>query len=98
VSKLAALQARLLRAAIAMVEPGGTIVYCTCSLQPEEGPAQIATLLDERAPVERLPIRASEIGGLDSLIDAEGDLRTLPYHLAEQGGIDGFFACRLRRR
>jgi 16S rRNA (cytosine967-C5)-methyltransferase len=97
-SKLAALQARLLRAAIAMVEPGGTIVYCTCSLQPEEGPAQIATLLDERAPVERLPIRASEIGGLDSLIDAEGDLRTLPYHLAEQGGIDGFFACRLRRR
>ena len=98
VSKLAALEARLLRAAIAMVEPGGLIVFCTCSLQPEEGPAQIAALLGESAPVERLPIRPSEIGGLDSLIDAEGDLRTLPCHLGEQGGIDGFFASRLRRR
>jgi 16S rRNA (cytosine967-C5)-methyltransferase len=98
VAKLAALQARLLQATIAMVRPGGTIVFCTCSLQPEEGPAQIAALLRADAPVERLPIGPSEIGGPDSLIDAQGDLRTLPCHLNEQGGIDGFFAARLRRR
>lgn len=98
VAKLAALQARLLQAAIAMVKPGGTIVFCTCSLQPEEGPAQVAALLHESAAIERLPIQPSEVGGIDSLIDADGDLRTLPCHLAEQGGIDGFFAARLRRR
>jgi len=98
VAKLAALQARLLQAAIAMVRPGGTIVFCTCSLQPEEGPGQIAALLRTDAPVERLPIQPSEIGGLDSLIDANGDLRTLPCHLSEEGGIDGFYAARLRRR
>jgi 16S rRNA (cytosine967-C5)-methyltransferase len=98
VAKLVALQARLLQAAIAMVRPGGTIVFCTCSLQPDEGPGQIAPLLRTDAPVERVPIRPSEIGGLDSLIDGNGDLRTLPCHLSEQGGIDGFYAARLHRR
>lgn len=98
VTKLVALQARLLQAAIAMARSGGTIVFCTCSLQPDEGPAQIAALLRTDAPVERVPIRASEIGGFDSLIDGNGDLRTLPCHLSEQGGIDGFYAARLRRR
>ncbi len=98
VAKLAALQTRLLQAAVAMVRPGGSILFCTCSLQPEEGPAQIAALLRDGAPIERLPIRPAEVGGLDSLIDSNGDLRTLPCHLSEQGGIDGFFAARLRRR
>ena len=98
VAKLVALQGRLLQAAIAMVRPGGVIVFCTCSLQPEEGSAPIAALLRDGAPVERLPIQPSEVGGLDALIDADGDLRTLPCHLSEQGGIDGFFAARLRRR
>jgi 16S rRNA (cytosine967-C5)-methyltransferase len=98
VAKLAALQSRLLQAAIEMIRPDGTIVFCTCSLQPEEGPAHIAALLRDGAPVERLPLRPDEVGGLDSLIDANGDLRTLPCHLREQGGIDGFFAARLRRR
>jgi 16S rRNA (cytosine967-C5)-methyltransferase len=98
VAKLVALQARLLQAAVAMIRPGGLIVFCTCSLQPEEGPAQIAALLRDGPPVERLPIRPSEVGGLDSLIDSNGDLRTLPCHLSEQGGIDGFYAARLRRR
>ena len=98
VAKLAALQARLLQAAIKMVKPGGLIVFCTCSLQPEEGPTHIDTLLRKDAPVERLPIQPAGVGGLNALIDANGDLRTLPCHLSEQGGIDGFFAARLRRR
>jgi 16S rRNA (cytosine967-C5)-methyltransferase len=97
VAKLADLQARLLRAAVNMVKPGGTLIYCTCSLQPEEGPQQIARLLAERAPVERLPISAPEVGGLVELITADGDLRTLPCHLPDRGGLDGFYAARLRR-
>jgi len=97
VAKLADLQARLLRAAINMVKPGGTLIYCSCSLQPEEGPQQIARLLAERAPVERLPIAAAEVGGLVELITADGDLRTLPCHLPDRGGLDGFYAARLRR-
>jgi 16S rRNA (cytosine967-C5)-methyltransferase len=87
VAKLAALQSRLLQGALSMTKPDGLIVFCTCSLQPEEGPAHIDALLRRDASVERLPIQPVEVGGLNSLIDANGDLRTLPCHLSEQGGI-----------
>jgi len=98
VVRLAAVQERLLAAAIDMLEPGGILVYCTCSLEPEEGPAQIAALLARGAPVERRPIEAAEVGGLSVLLTEEGDLRTLPSHLPEFDGIDGFYAARLVRR
>ncbi len=38
VARLALVQENLLRAAVDMLRPGGTLVYCTCSLEPEEGP------------------------------------------------------------
>lgn len=98
VADLALLQTRLLDAAIHMVKPGGTIVYCACSLQPEEGPELIRKLLASGAPVERVAVRAEEIGISDESINAEGDLRCLPSHWAAQGGMDGFFVARLKRR
>jgi 16S rRNA (cytosine967-C5)-methyltransferase len=98
VAKLAAAQDRLLHAAVDMVAPGGLIVFCTCSLQPEEGPARVDALLTAGAPVVRRPIHPDEIGGLTPLITADGDLRSLPCHLAEKGGMDGFFAARLEKR
>lgn len=98
IDKLALVQDRLLAAGAALVKPGGLLVYCCCSLEPEEGPARIAALLDAGAPFDRVPIAPPEIGGLAEAITPEGDLRTLPCHLAAQGGLDGFYACRLRRR
>jgi 16S rRNA (cytosine967-C5)-methyltransferase len=95
---LAQLQDRLLAAALAMVEPGGLLVYAVCSLQPEEGPARIAALLAGGVPAERMPIQAAEVGGCGEFIDGSGDLRTLPCHWPALGGLDGFYACRLRKR
>jgi 16S rRNA (cytosine967-C5)-methyltransferase len=80
-----------------MVKPGGLLVFCTCSLQPEEGPERIAAFLDGRPDFERVPIAPAELFRLDGWLTADGDLRTLPCHLSEQGGLDGFFASRLRR-
>jgi len=97
VTRLAAVQDRLLGAAAEMVAPGGLLVYCACSLQPEEGPERIAALLASGAPFERRAIAAAEVGGLAELLTPEGDLRTLPSHLADKGGMDGFYACRLVR-
>ncbi|HLI10256.1 MAG TPA: transcription antitermination factor NusB [Alphaproteobacteria bacterium] len=97
VLRMASEQARLLRAAIEMVKPGGIIVFTTCSLELAEGPAQIAALLAAGAPIRRRPIAAAEIGGLAEFVTAEGDLRTLPSHWPERGGIDGFYAARLER-
>jgi 16S rRNA (cytosine967-C5)-methyltransferase len=97
VTRLAAVQERLLAGALDMLAPGGTLVYCTCSLEPQEGPEQVAKLLARGLPVARRPIAAQEIGGLEECLTPEGDLRTLPNHLAEFGGIDGFYAARLVR-
>jgi 16S rRNA (cytosine967-C5)-methyltransferase len=97
VARLAAVQERLLAAAVEMIEPGGLLVYCTCSLEPEEGPDQVARLL-ARAPVERRPITPEEVGGITEIVTPEGDLRTLPHHLPQFDGLDGFFAARLVHR
>jgi 16S rRNA (cytosine967-C5)-methyltransferase len=87
----------LLDAAAEMVAPGGVLVFAVCSLEPEEGPEQIAGFLSARADFRREPVHANEIFGLSELVSAEGDLRTLPCHLADKGGMDGFYAARLRR-
>ncbi len=97
VARLTQLQARLLDAAMAMLAPGGTLIYGVCSLEVEEGPRQMAQLLARGTPLRRQPIGADEIGGLEQCVTADGDLRTLPCHLADEGGLDGFYAARLVR-
>jgi 16S rRNA (cytosine967-C5)-methyltransferase len=95
------LQQNLLAAAVDMVKPGGVIVFAVCSLEPEEGPAQIKTLLDAGAPVALDPLHPADWPELDGLspaaITSDGMLRTLPSHWPELGGMDGFFAARLIR-
>jgi 16S rRNA (cytosine967-C5)-methyltransferase len=98
VARLAVVQDNLLRAAINMLEPGGTLVYCTCSLEPEEGVLRVEGLLRAGAPVSRRPIAAAELGIPPEWITEEGDLRTLPCHLPEHDGIDGFYSARLVKR
>ncbi len=97
VERLAARQDELLTAAVAMLAPGGVLVYTVCSLQPEEAEMRVAALIAGGAPVRREAVRSSEIGGLSQAVTEAGDLRTLPCHLADLGGMDGFFAARLRR-
>ena len=97
VARLASVQERLLTSAIEMLAPGGMLVYCTCSLEPQEGKQQIERLLAHGAPVKRAAIDPAQIGGLAECVSAEGDLRTLPCQLPEREGLDGFFAARLIR-
>jgi 16S rRNA (cytosine967-C5)-methyltransferase len=93
------LQTALLDKAVALARHGGAIVYCVCSLEPEEGEAQVAALLRRNPDVRRLPVEAEEIGGLAECLTSSGDLRTLPCHLwsdnPRRSGMDGFFAARL---
>ncbi len=94
IAALGAVQARLLGHALSLVKPGGQIVYATCSLEPEEGEAQIESLLAGGGGAALLPIRADELGCPAESITQEGMLRTLPFH---GGGMDGFFAARLTK-
>lgn len=94
-ASLAVTQDALLTAAADMLKPGGRLVYCVCSLQPEEGPARMATAA--ALPLTPEPIDAAEVGGLSEAVTPEGTLRTLPFHLGDRGGMDGFFAARFRK-
>jgi 16S rRNA (cytosine967-C5)-methyltransferase len=97
VTQCADAAAELLDAAAEMVAPDGTLVFAVCSLEPEEGPEQIASFLARNEAFARVPVLSSEVFGMAELISEAGDLRTLPCHLAEQGGMDGFYAARLKR-
>lgn len=90
-------QDRLLRAAAAMLQPDGVMVYAVCSLEPAEGPERVAALLASGAPFRCDPIRREEVPGLEAALDGDGALRTLPSLWPESGGMDGFYVARLRR-
>jgi 16S rRNA (cytosine967-C5)-methyltransferase len=98
---LTSLQQRLLDRAVALTKAGGTLVYCVCSLEPEEGERQIEALLAREPHVKRQPITAAEVGGCAEMVTADGDLRTLPQYWPDPdprwGGLDGFYAARLVR-
>src|SRR5215471_13682678 len=99
---LANLQRRLLQKAAGLLKPGGLLIYCTCSLEPEEGEQAIAAVLATEPSLKRQPIKAHEVADLSEVVTAEGDLRTLPCHLPHAdprlGGLDGFYVARLIKR
>jgi 16S rRNA (cytosine967-C5)-methyltransferase len=99
---LTSLQQRLLDRAVELLKVGGTLVYCVCSLEPEEGEQQIAALLARDPRLTRSPIAASEVFGHGEFLTADGALRTLPQYLPDPepqwAGLDGFFAARLTRQ
>lgn len=91
-------QDALLANAATMLAPGGLLIYCVCSLEPEEGPQRVEAFLEKNSDFVRAPISADEIAGLEGAITQNGDVRTLPSMLSERGGIDGFFIARLQKR
>jgi 16S rRNA (cytosine967-C5)-methyltransferase len=98
IAELADLQARLLAHAAKLVKSGGSLIYCTCSLEPEEGEAQVERFLEGHAEYRRLPLAAKDVGGQGQFITADGDLRTLPsMNIGTEQGLDGFYAARLVR-
>lgn len=95
IASLAAVQAALLDAAAGRVRPGGRLVYCVCSLEPEEGEAQIERFLAARSDFALAPIAGGEGGAPEASLRPDGTLRILPHHMP--GGCDGFFVARMTR-
>ena len=83
------LQTRLFDRALALLKPGGRLVYCTCSLLAEEGEDQLAAALLRHPGLTAI---APVIAGIDpAWVTPEGALRLRPDYWADIGGMDGFF-------
>jgi 16S rRNA (cytosine967-C5)-methyltransferase len=95
IPKLAAVQARLLDSAARRTAPGGRLVYCVCSLEPEEGEAQAQAFLTRHPEFALEPVAAGEGGAPGASLRPDGTLRILPQHRA--GGTDGFYIARFRK-
>jgi 16S rRNA (cytosine967-C5)-methyltransferase len=95
IASLAAVQSRLLDAAARRLNPGGRMVYCVCSLEPEEGEGQAAAFLNRTPGLTLDPIADGEGGAPTRSLRADGTLRILPHHLP--GGTDGFYVARFRK-
>jgi len=95
VAGLAAVQSKLLDAAARRTKSGGRLVYCVCSLEPEEGEGQVAAFLARTPSVALEPIATGEGGAPPASLRTDGTLRLLPHHAA--GGLDGFYVARFRK-
>ena len=90
------LQARLFDRALEWLKPGGRMVFCTCSLLPEEGEDQLAAALIRHPEIS---VQPPQDPALDARwITPAGALRIRPDHWADRGGIDGFFIVRIAKR
>ena len=98
VANLVRLQDKLLAKAAEFVRPGGTLLYCTCSLMPKEGQPRVDTFLQNLPDFRLIPILNVPSLALPQEAFSEGSLRSLPYYLEDKGGMDGFFIARLERK
>lgn len=92
IKPLFALQTALIDRAVSWLAPGGRLVFCTCSLLPEEGERQAVAAMSRHAGLTISALEAEWIEpGWQS---PEGGLRLRPDFWAERGGMDGFYIAR----
>ena len=92
--KLSKVQKKLLNKAISLLNEKGILIYCSCSLQYDEGEKVIDYFI-KKNKVKLLPIKHEELKLFPKEIINKGLIRTLPYMYNNASGLDGFFIARL---
>ncbi len=96
--ELIGLQAEMIDHAWSVLKPGGRMVFCTCSLLPDEGEVQVDEALERHADM-RVDVDALSVAGVDpAWISSEGGLRLRPDYWSDIGGMDGFYIAMLRKQ
>ncbi|WP_411892123.1 RsmB/NOP family class I SAM-dependent RNA methyltransferase [Yoonia sp. SDW83-1] len=88
-------QERLIDHALTLLKPGGRLVFCTCSLLPDEGEVQVEDALTRHPGLTVAPI---EVQGVEpEWRTEEGGLRLRPDYWTDLGGMDGFYMAVLTK-
>ncbi len=91
VQELSTLQAELLEHTSTWVKPGGTLVYATCTLHPQENEDVIIPFLEHHSHWEIDPPPPHSF--LSAFSTSKGWMKVWPYRYH----MDGFFMVRLKR-
>ena len=92
IQELAVLQKRILHNAAGYVKPGGTLIYSTCTVTPEENQENVRWFL-ENYPYRLESLNPCLPGVFHNEDTARGYLQLLPGVY----GTDGFFLAKLIR-
>ena len=90
------LQEQMIDRALGWLKPGGRLVYCTCSLLPDEGEVPVEEALARHDNLG-LDLGALKIEGVEPGWINDMGLRLRPDYWAQAGGMDGFFVGALRK-
>lgn len=93
------LQRALLANAFRCLAPGGTLIYCVCSLESAEGEEQVDWALEALPGLALDPVSPAALPGLPEAVTRRGLVRTHPamFPGGQPGGMDGFFVARFKR-
>jgi len=105
ISKLSRIQKNLIDTAFQLLNVGGTMVYSTCTIEPEENEAVVSYLLDKYENAELLDIDSEKLGikrtpaitqFMDLKINPEVKkcLRLHPY----DNNTEGFFIAKITKK
>ncbi|MFN8216931.1 MAG: transcription antitermination factor NusB [Solirubrobacterales bacterium] len=96
VERLAGVQAAALRQAAALLGPGGTLVYSTCTISRRENEDQVAALLEAAGSGGVPPLVLEDLGALAPSLASPHDSRCLQLR-PDRDRTTGFFIARLKR-
>ena len=94
---LSKLQSDLLDTAWDLLKEDGILIYCTCSLEKEEGENQIENFIKRKKNSLLDEINTSEIDKRLNVSNQNKWLRIFPNSLNYEGGNDGFFIARIKK-
>lgn len=85
IDKLTTLQQQILKNVWSLLKPGGTLLYATCSILPEENKEQIQTFIDNNEDAQLQPI--------------EQTTQTIGWQiLPNEQAMDGFYYAKLKKK
>ena len=88
-------QKQILIKSMNLVKKGGRLVYCTCSLMPQEGESVIDEVIEKAVGWKQIIPEIDKLGLDPKLLDKKGGLRLRPDFWSDIGGMDGFYMALL---